>query len=45
MACHNQLAAQIISQVQLEGSNEKFCVVFAAIGVKHDSAIFFEKSF
>lgn len=43
---HNQLAAQIISQVQLgEGSNEKFCVVFAAIGVKHDDAQFFRKVF
>lgn len=43
---HNQLTAQIISQAQLgEGSDENFCIIFAAIGVKHDDEQFFRKAF
>jgi len=43
---HNELAAQIVRQAQIsEDSDEKFAVVFAAIGVKHDDAAFFKKSF
>lgn len=46
---HNELAAQIVRQAKLSGSgadeDEKFCVVFAAMGIKHDDADFFRKSF
>lgn len=43
---HNELAAQIVRQAQIgEGSSEKFAVVFAAIGVKHDDAAYFRRSF
>jgi V/A-type H+-transporting ATPase subunit B len=43
---HNELAAQIVRQAKLSGNkNDKFAVVFAAIGVKHDDAAFFKKSF
>lgn len=49
---HNELAAQIVRQAKLntgstaEGNDdEKFAVVFAAMGIKHDDADFFRKSF
>lgn len=49
---HDQLAAQIVRQATLgavagEGSSEKeqFAIVFAAMGVKHDVADYFRKSF
>jgi V/A-type H+-transporting ATPase subunit B len=43
---HNELAAQIVRQAEISGgSDEKFAVVFAAIGVKHDDAAFFRRSF
>ncbi|NTW72205.1 MAG: V-type ATP synthase subunit B [Eubacteriaceae bacterium] len=43
---HNELAAQIVRQAKLgEGANEDFAIIFAAIGVKHDDADFFRKSF
>ncbi|PRR76888.1 V-type sodium ATPase subunit B [Clostridium liquoris] len=43
---HNELAAQIVKQAKIsENSNEKFAVVFAAMGIKHDDADFFRKSF
>ncbi len=43
---HNQLTAQIISQAKPgDNSDEKFCVVFAAIGVKHDDEQYFKKVF
>ena len=43
---HNQLAAQIIKQAKLsEESNQDFAIVFAAMGVKHDDAQFFLRSF
>lgn len=42
---HNELAAQIVSQAKLGTSDEKFAIVFAAIGVTHDDAAFFKKRF
>ncbi|MDR1150543.1 MAG: V-type ATP synthase subunit B [Clostridiales bacterium] len=43
---HNQLAAQIIRQASLGNfCEEKFCIVFAAMGIKYDIAEYFKKSF
>ncbi|MCL2351735.1 MAG: V-type ATP synthase subunit B [Firmicutes bacterium] len=43
---HDQLAAQIVRQASLgAGSDEKFAVVFAAMGVKYDVADFFRRTF
>lgn len=43
---HNELAAQIVRQSKIsDDKSAKFAVVFAAIGVKHDDAAFFRKSF
>ena len=43
---HDQLAAQIVKQASLgDNSNEQFAVVFGAMGVKHDVAEFFRKTF
>ena len=43
---HDQLAAQIVKQPSLGGStNEDFAIVFAAMGVKHDVADFFRRTF
>ena len=43
---HDQLAAQIVKQASLgENSDEQFAVVFGAMGVKHDVAEFFRKTF
>jgi len=42
---HNQLAAQIARQASLRESGAEFAVVFAAMGVKHDDAEFFRRSF
>lgn len=42
---HNQLAAQIVRQANILGEEEEFAVVFAAVGVKHDVADVFRKSF
>lgn len=43
---HDQLAAQIVKQASLGGeSNEEFAIVFAAMGVKHDVAEFFRRTF
>jgi len=42
---HNELAAQIARQAKLRGGSTDFAVVFAAMGVKHDVARFFTKSF
>lgn len=43
---HDQLAAQIVEQASLgDGSEEKFGVVFAAMGVKYDVAEFFRRKF
>ena len=40
---HDMIAAQIARQARVK--NESFCVVFAAMGVKYDTARFFIKSF
>lgn len=44
---HDQLAAQIVQQASLgdESSDEKFAIVFAAMGVKYDVADFFRRTF
>jgi V/A-type H+/Na+-transporting ATPase subunit B len=42
---HNELAAQIARQAKIRGAETSFAVVFAAMGVKHDVAHFFIKSF
>lgn len=43
---HNELAAQIASQVKIKGATkENFAVVFAAMGVKYDDAYFFKSVF
>ena len=35
---HNELAAQIVRQARLLGKEERFAIVFAAMGVQHDVA-------
>ena len=43
---HNELAAQIVRQASVRGEdNNKFAVVFGAMGIKHDDADYFIKSF
>ncbi|MFZ7121030.1 MAG: V-type ATP synthase subunit B [Eubacteriaceae bacterium] len=43
---HNELAAQIVRQARLsDNAKDDFAIVFAAIGVKHDDADFFRKTF
>ena len=42
---HDQLAAQIVKQASLGNSDEEFAIVFAAMGVKHDVADFFRRTF
>lgn len=43
---HDRLAAQIVKQASLgENSDEKFAIVFAAMGIKYDVAQFFQKTF
>ena len=43
---HDKLAAQIVQQASLGGdSDENFAIVFAAMGVKHDVADFFRRTF
>lgn len=43
---HNELAAQIVRQAKISGDEEdNFCIVFGAMGIKHDDANFFKKSF
>ena len=42
---HNDLAAQIARQAKIRGGESEFAVVFAAMGVKHDVANFFIRSF
>lgn len=42
---HNELAEQIARQSKIRGSDTGFAVVFAAMGVKHDVARFFTRSF
>jgi len=43
---HNELAAQIVKQAKIaSGDVGNFAIVFAAMGVKHDDADFFRRSF
>lgn len=43
---HNELATQIVKQAKLSDSeNNDFCIVFAAMGVKHDVANYFRQAF
>ncbi len=42
---HNELAAQIARQARIRGGSNDFAVVFAAMGVKHDVARYFTRSF
>ncbi len=42
---HNELAAQIARQARIRGGAGDFAVVFAAMGVKHDVARYFTRSF
>ena len=43
---HDQLAAQIVKQASLgEDSDEEFAIVFGAMGLKHDVAEFFRRTF
>jgi V/A-type H+-transporting ATPase subunit B len=43
---HNDLAVQIVKQAKLSGEkNEKFAIVFAAMGVTNDVANYFRRSF
>ncbi|MCK5587040.1 V-type ATP synthase subunit B, partial [Candidatus Bipolaricaulota bacterium] len=38
---HNRMAAQIIRQAAVKGTDEKFAIVFGAIGISYDDADFF----
>ncbi|MCD6487704.1 MAG: V-type ATP synthase subunit B [Desulfurococcales archaeon] len=42
---HNRIATQIVRQARVLGKEEKFAVVFAAIGVSYDDAMFFMDNF
>lgn len=44
---HNELAAQIVRQAKIgnDDKKDKFVVVFAAMGIKHDDKEFFRKRF
>ncbi|MDD6918790.1 V-type ATP synthase subunit B [Anaerococcus sp.] len=41
---HNEIAAQIVRQAKLK-TDEDFCFIFAAMGIKKDEAMFFEDAF
>lgn len=38
---HNRIAMQIVRQAAVRGSGEKFAVVFGAVGVTHEEAMYF----
>ncbi len=40
---HNKIAAQIIRQATVKGEEERFALVFAAVGISYDEASFFMK--
>lgn len=42
---HNELAVQIARQAKISDEKEKFCIIFAAMGVKNDVAEYFRRSF
>ncbi len=41
---HNNLAAQVARQATVVGEGEEFAVVFAAVGVSHSEASFFQRT-
>ena len=41
---HNRIAAQIIRQATVKGKEEKFAIVFGAVGVSYDDASFFMRN-
>ena len=41
---HNRIVAQIIRQAKVKGLEEKFVIVFGAVGVSYDDATFFMKN-
>ncbi|MCD6458701.1 MAG: V-type ATP synthase subunit B [Thermoproteales archaeon] len=41
---HNKIAAQVARQAKILGKEEEFAVIFAAIGVKFEDAVFFRES-
>ncbi len=41
---HNRIVAQIIRQAAVKGKEEKFALVFAAIGISYDDASFFMRN-
>jgi len=42
---HNKLAAQIARQAKVLGKAESFAVVFVAMGITHEEALFFRREF
>ncbi len=42
---HNQLTAQIVRQARLGTRDEEFAIVFAAMGIKNETADFFRRTF
>lgn len=42
---HNELAAQVVRQAGIRDDDSEFAFVFAAMGVKNDTADFFRRSF
>ena len=43
---HNEIAVQIVNQARISNdTNEKFCIVFAAMGIKNDVAEYFKTKF
>lgn len=42
---HNEIAAQICRQARLLSSNENFAIVFAGMGLTHETARFFQNNF
>lgn len=42
---HNEVAAQIVRQARVGGDDGEFAIVFAAMGVKNDTADFFRRDF
>ncbi len=42
---HNELASQIARQAKIKGGTSEFAVIFSAMGVKHDVAQYFIRSF
>jgi len=42
---HNELAAQIAKQAKVLSDQEEFAVIFAAMGITNEEALFFRKSF